>query len=221
MSNCEFCQPTPENFPHFKEFGKDRIDLKVLWETDNLIVKPDILPAGEFHALVVPKLHEYSFARVAVEEEEYGNLLLNIKEAVGDIAVFEHGGFKHGGKVQSVYHAHQHLIGTSGLRVLEYMETVGESEGVSYAFLEGVDECPLSTLRGFDLQEKGYFYIQQGRNALLAVDEEDSFPSQIAQRNMSLLLSGRVLNWKNVDKDEELAKLSVARISNIIERCKE
>ena len=55
----------------------------------------------------------------------------------------------------------------------------------------------------------------------MAHNRDDQIPSQLMQRNMSRLLSGRVLDWKRIGAEEELAVLAVLRIANLLERCKQ
>jgi hypothetical protein len=220
--NCEFCNQTQDRFQHFSEYGVDRIDLTRLWQTDKLFVKPDVLPvSGGFHGLVIPFEHRFSFAQNHGLNEEVGQLLSTIKEKIGkDLVWFEHGGIQEGSKVQSVYHNHAHIIATEEVRVLDFMEDVLDEMNIHTSRLVGVDASPAFNVHALGLEDKGYIYIQQKSEALLAINDDDSFPSQIAQRNMSRLLSGRELNWKQLDTDPELAKLSIVRILDIINLCK-
>ena len=218
---CAFCNPELTVPDYLGKHGVDRIDLTTLYESERLLVKPDILPAGDFHALVIPHEHKFSFAQNHGLGEEVGSLLYQIEETIGDSLVwFEHGGVQEGAKVQSVYHNHAHLIGTEGKDVISYMESVLDSEGVLYSRVAGVDSSPALNLERMGLSDTGYFYVQQGSFGLLATDESDGFPSQITQRNMSKLLSGKELNWKLAGSDPELARQSIIRMFNVIEKCR-
>jgi diadenosine tetraphosphate (Ap4A) HIT family hydrolase len=218
---CAFCNPGSSDFPHFKRMGVDRIDLVHLAETDRLIVKSDIIPASPlFHALIIPKEHKFSFAHNHGLDSEVGHLIRELEAKAGELAFFEHGGFKEGSKIQSVYHNHAHLIATGGRRALEYMADTLSGMNVDFTRHVDVDSSPAKNVRDLELHDTGYIYIQQGHEAILATDTDDNFPSQITQRSMSKF-HGRELNWKEVGQNEDLAKESVTRILQTIATCQQ
>src|SRR5258708_7699873 len=92
---CTFCAPTETDRPHFAEFGRGRIDLVPILETDNLQVLPDALPVSPdgLHMLVIPHPHKYSFAANPDLGYEVGHVLRELEERIGQpLAIFEHGG---------------------------------------------------------------------------------------------------------------------------------
>lgn len=221
-ADCRFCYPASTNHSHFGRFGLSRLDMVPLLETDYVKVLPDILPVSQegIHFLMVPKIHRYSYAAFPEFSSHVGFVLHEVGAMAGEeMAFFEHGGVKDNGKSQSVYHAHAHMISTQGKDVLRYMSDALTNEGIQYQWIETPDESPIANLQQV-FQNAGYLYVQRGRMGIIAHDYNDSFPSQLTQRNMSKLYSGRELNWKETYKDDELAVLSCKRIFNIIERCK-
>ena len=136
------------------------------------------------------------------------------------MVIFEHGGIKDGGRNQSVYHQHAHICTSGGYDTIRYMADMLEAEGVFFDPVDTVDRSPIINLQR-EFKGQPYFYVQQGARGIMAHNRDDQIPSQLMQRNMSRLLSGRVLDWKRIGAEEELAVLAVLRIANLLERCKQ
>lgn len=220
---CSFCSPSPSEFPHFSRYGRERLDVVPILETPNLIVKPDILPVDPdgLHFLVVPKRHKYSFAASPDIAQEVGAVRREMEDKTGEALVyFEHGGVEEGNKNMSVYHQHAHMIPARGNDVLAYMGDRLRALALPHQFIATPDESPVINLQAL-FRGHPYVYIQQGRYGLWAESPDDQFPSQIAQRGMSALLSGWEIDWKQITQSEEHAKLSVARIAQALERCRQ
>ena len=223
--DCRFCSPNNASWEHFEEYGKSPLDKVRLHESANLVVLPDILPVSpKFHGLIVPREHRLALASLFQLNQEVGQTLHRVEKLIGrPLVFFEHGGAsERNGGIQSVFHAHGHLISTEkDIRVLDYMKDVLLRMGIQCLGLEDLDPSPISNIRKAAKKDCGYLYIQMGRQGLMAYDKEDTFPSQITQRAMSRFLnSGHELDWKRIDQDEELARLSVARIASVIKSCK-
>lgn len=220
LRECQFCSPEMTSFTHFEERGLERIDLAILRKTENFVAKPDSLPVHPegIHMLVIPNKHTYSFAQLPTEVgPEVQDLVGDLETTLGEeLVLFEHGGIKHGGKIQSVYHAHAHLIGSGGNNVLGYMAGVLEQEQIGYDVVSA-DHNPVRNIQGA-FQNQGYFYIQQDGFAIVAHDPNEVLPSQLAQRNMSALLTGEVVNWKKMGANPRYADLSVGRISSLLDK---
>ncbi len=217
---CPFCTPQMIGFTHFEERGLPRIDLSVVRKSKSFRVQPDSLPVhpNGSHMLIIPNDHLYGFAFVPTEHGEEVQTLIDGLESTleEELVLFEHGGIKHGGGLQSVYHAHAHLIGSEGHDVLSYMGQVMSGDGIDYELISA-NHNPIRNIQN-TFRGEGYFYVQQNGNALMAHDPEDVLPSQIAQRNMSLLLTGEVVNWKEMPQNPQYADLSIGRISTLLER---
>lgn len=236
ISQCRFCD-TPQilkrdvGFPrhHLTEFGLPRLDVVSLIQTKNLAVFPDILPAepNGLHFLVVPSNHGQAFAQRPDLADELGYVIARVEEEFGAPMIRgEHGGGSpeqgYGeSKNQSVYHQHLHLAGNpEGRDVLEHMkDALTRKEKIHFKSLHGLDGTPSPIVAG-RYTGHPYLFIQQGSEGIWAEDPGDTFPSQILQRNLSSLLSGEVLNWKKIDGNPDLARLSAQRLAKVFEQCK-
>ncbi len=223
--SCVFCNPKESVFPHFQKYGRDRIDLAHLLETDNVVLKPDILPSSpDGHFLVIPKEHNLSFASLPHLAGEVGNMIYEAEQIIKrPLVFFEHGSIHEGSKVQSVYHQHGHLIPDGSIDMLAYMCDSLKKMNIQYDVVDTADLSPIINLqkvcKGFN-----YLYVQQGRVGLIAHDSKDgksadTFPSQITQRKVSELLWHKPLDWKKISCSPELAKLSVSTIAHIVDEC--
>src|SRR3990167_610532 len=108
-SPCSFCQPESSRMTHFERYGKDRLDLVKIAESDNIIAKIDSLPADPhgYHFLMIPKRHKFSFADNEDLAHETGKLKRELENMTGEpLIIFEHGGTKEGNKNMSIYHQH-------------------------------------------------------------------------------------------------------------------
>ncbi len=224
--DCHFCVPSRGSdrpyVAHFAVSGRERLDQVVLFQTENIKVLPDLLPVHPdgLHLLLIPKPHRYSFAAIPELSDEVGITIKALEKMTNEqLIVFEHGGTKEGGSNQSVYHQHAHLIGSQEKNVLKYMSEVLDQAKIEYERISTTDASPIVNLQSI-FQNHGYFYIQQGRSGLMAHDPNDRFPSQLAQLNMSQLLTGNGLNWKQIPTNDDLARLSIERIINLIDICK-
>ena len=222
---CSFCEPQTTQYPHFAAYGRGRIDLVHLLETEHAYVKPDILPSSpDGHLLLIPKPHGTSFAALPQLTSEIGQLLYQTEQILQrPVVFFEHGSIEEGAKVQSVYHQHAHIIPDGSSNVLDFMRDWLNKLGIPHEVIDTSDPSPIANLkRHFD--GFNYLYIQQGRVGLMAHDNldgkpTDAFPSQITQRGASRLFHGRELNWKQIAQSDELARLSVQTIAHIVDDC--
>lgn len=103
MDDCIFCK-----------IAKKEIPAKLVYESENLVVFPDINPSAEVHVLIVPKKHVGAFTDL---QNGDGNLLVevfqvaknlvsqyNLKDNLYRVAV-------NGGLAQHVPHLHFHFLG--------------------------------------------------------------------------------------------------------------
>lgn len=221
---CSFCKPI--DYPHFQRMGRDRLDLAHLIETENVYLKPDILPSSPVgHYLVIPKPHNVSFAALPYElADEVGSIIYQAEQVMGmPMVFFEHGSIEEGSKIQSVYHQHGHLVPDGSTNILDFMRDWLNKMGIAHTVIDTPDLSPMVNLRQ-QFRGYNYLYVQQGRMGLMAHDNvdgdpTDGFPSQISQRGVSKLFRNRELNWKLIPTDDELARLSVASIAHIVDDC--
>ena len=101
---CIFCQIAS------KEVAKDFI-----FEDEDIMVFPDIVPLKPIHLLIIPKKHIHDF--MSLEEDK---LLLKIRKKIQDLVLdndLKDKGFRivvNGGGAQAVDHLHFHLTGPWG-----------------------------------------------------------------------------------------------------------
>jgi len=224
--DCNFCDVNVNKLPHFPRWNAERIDNTVIIDTPSIKVKPDILPGNpNMHLLAIPKAHKFGYATMPEVVNDLGQIMRTVMKKAGEYpAFFEHGGLGEGDKKLSVYHVHGHIYGSKGMRLVDYMRDRFTSFKIPYINVDLTDASPAKTIQDFFKENKlvSYIFAQQGRDAVIALDHDDSFPSQVTQKSMHELFSGAVLDWKQLkDPDTtDLARLSLNRMSNIIKRFK-
>lgn len=103
MNDCIFCQIINKEIPK-----------ELTFESDNLVVFPDISPSADIHLLIVPKAHIRGMAQVS---EENGKLLTDIFAVINKLVKdnqLEGEAYRvvvNGGRAQHVPHLHFHLLG--------------------------------------------------------------------------------------------------------------
>ena len=214
---CVFCGTKESNAQHFGMYGAPLFSQLPLIETEHAKVHVDVLPVGSdgLHFLVIPNTHVLNSSLASPESIFDMGKDLYLMENIYKTTFFmaEHGGSPlvvGTGSIQSVYHSHIHAIGTQGLDCLSYMRDVLKTMHIDSIDVKASDPNPSETLRGLYTGHP-YLYFQQGMAGLFAVDIDHNFPSQITQRSMSRLFNKEVLNWKNIPREPELARLSVQR----------
>lgn len=110
MSDCIFCKIINKEIP--KQFD---------YESDSLVVFPDINPSADLHLLIVPKKHiggirdiGENLANLLAEVYQTANKLVkenNLTEDLYRVVV-------NGGKAQHVPHLHFHLLGGNWKRMV-------------------------------------------------------------------------------------------------------
>lgn len=103
MNDCIFCK-----------IIKKEIPANFVYESDSIVVFPDINPSADVHFLIVPKEHIGSVGDI---REENTNLLVEIYQTASKLV--EDNNLKdnsyrvvvNGGKAQHVPHLHFHLLG--------------------------------------------------------------------------------------------------------------
>ena len=106
MKDCIFCKIINKEIP--KKFD---------YESDNLVVFPDINPAAQIHLLIIPKQHINVFTDL---QKEHGDLLVEVfqvaKQLVSEYNLSEnlYRVTVNGGKAQHVPHLHFHFLGGIG-----------------------------------------------------------------------------------------------------------
>ena len=103
MEECLFCRIIKKEIPS-----------NIVYESDRLVVFPDIHPSADLHYLIVPKEHIGGIGEI---REVHGLLLVEINEIVSRL-VKEHNltddfyrVVVNGGRAQHIPHIHFHLLG--------------------------------------------------------------------------------------------------------------
>ena len=225
--DCPFCHPDKFIKPHFAEYGVCSVLDKIpVLETERIIVTPDVLAVSpEFHLVLFTREdHLTSFASSPELQEEVGSVLHSLGMSLNQPIVFvEHGGVMGLTKpstLQTVGHRHAHIL-PGELRLTDFLGDVLIGMGIDYTTFNSQDTSPLAAISEFpECQQYGYLFAQDittGRG-LVAFDRENVWPSQITQKNVARLLSGQELDWKAMQQDPELARLSVQRVVSTHER---
>lgn len=223
---CVLCDYNKQDVPYFQRYGVRKLTSYVVAETPHYQVKPDIIPGNPDgrHLLVHPKEHVYNHAGLVGHSDEIGRLTYDLEQKFGPLVVFEHGGLQPGNNVQSVYHAHFHAYGgleeVDVIRWMQYMLNggLGSDEIYPYEIISAPDRAFITNLsRRFN--GISYLYVEQGSLGMIVEDREGKMKSQITQRSMHVYFSGQILDWKQIPHNEQFARESVRRISNLVELC--
>lgn len=103
MNDCTFCK-----------IIKKEISSNIVYESDTLVVFPDINPSADVHLLIVPKEHIGGVGEISGEHDK---LLAEIYETANklvednDLKDNAYRVIVNGGKAQHVPHLHFHLLG--------------------------------------------------------------------------------------------------------------
>lgn len=103
MGECIFCKIINKEIP--KEFT---------YESENLVVFPDINPSADIHLLIVPKEHIGGIGDLG---SAHGSLLAEIYKVASELSIqnkLENNLYRvivNGGKAQHVPHLHFHFLG--------------------------------------------------------------------------------------------------------------
>ena len=103
MEDCIFCKIIKGEIP--KQFD---------FESDVLVVFPDINPSADIHLLIVPKQHIEAIESI---EKEHARLLFEVYQTVSSLVAknnLKDNFYRvvvNGGKAQHVPHLHFHLLG--------------------------------------------------------------------------------------------------------------
>jgi histidine triad (HIT) family protein len=108
MEDCIFCK-----------IAKKEVSSRIVLESDNIIVFPDISPKAEFHLLIIPKKHIEHFAAIEEEDVPVWNEMVDAAKKL----IFENGlvekGYRlvvNGGPAAHIKHLHLHLLGGVGVQ---------------------------------------------------------------------------------------------------------
>lgn len=98
----------------FCKIIKKEIPSNIVYETESLVVFPDIHPAADLHLLIVPKEHIASFHDL---EKDHGQLLAEVYQTASRLVSENNLTDKayrvvvNGGKAQHIPHIHFHFLG--------------------------------------------------------------------------------------------------------------
>jgi len=223
--NCNLCDLERDSFTHYEKLCRPDIDRFSVMQSDNFLVKPDVLPATEtgFHLLIYPRFHTITHSKIEGLDFEMNKVLFELEEKFGKFAIMEHGDVDNSNvSLMSVRHAHAHIFNDTGdSDLVEYMGDELKRQGVDCGVVERPNYSYLKSLRRFFIN-KPYLYVQQGGKALYVVENNGNVKSQTIQKKMHRWFNrGSEFDWKEIDKNDEFAKLSTRRISNLIEKCNE
>jgi len=217
---------------HFQRLGlSGDLSKNVIYQTPHFVVKPDSFPVepNGRHVLIHPRRHGVNFASFGDYTDEVGRAVYAIERIWGEkVVIFEHGGSPTvvESSVQSIYHAHVHVVGgLEGIDIVQYMSDMldGGLEPDGRVYEHGISEAPsfvfVDNLQGH-YGEVPYLYIQQGSRAIYAQDPNNAMRSQITQRSMHQWFSETPeLNWKQFKDDQGYVALAAKRVLTLLDYC--
>lgn len=98
----------------FCKIIKKEIPSNIVYETDSLVVFPDINPSADIHLLIVPKIHIRGVGEIG---EEHSKLLAEVYATANRLVVDNnltddlYRVVVNGGRAQHIPHLHFHLLG--------------------------------------------------------------------------------------------------------------
>ncbi len=113
MVNCPFCRELQTG--RLPDFCDVDIDSRILHETNQFVVMPDISPLVPGHVMIVPKAHILCYGAVEAAAWDEFSAVVNatravLKEHYGPSAVLEHGTSSLEPVADHVTHAHLHIV---------------------------------------------------------------------------------------------------------------
>ena len=214
--DCAFCEHQP--WKHFGEYGVPDLSAMVIAESENWRVKPDILPAhqGGLHFVLRPKIHEINYI-YPDNPAELGRLLYGIEANFGGpSAMMKHGDVDDkNSTVMSIRHDHTHLFPDVNIRVIDYIRDIVDQLGIPYSLIRAPDLSYVMQLQQVFVGHP-YMYIQHAGNGLFVNDEHEQLGTQQIQRAMQRHYNGgSTFNWKEIQTDPNMARVSITRLSNL------
>ena len=103
MDNCLFCN-----------IIAGKISAKFVYESDKLVVFPDINPAADIHLLIVPREHIGGIGEIGEDMGELLTQVYNVADKLVEENNLKDNSYRvlvNGGKAQHVPHLHFHLLG--------------------------------------------------------------------------------------------------------------
>ena len=221
VSFCPFCDGLENDSRFYQQYPELNGFPQVLFETESVMVLPDLAPVKSGHILIVPKKHVTSYAFLDDScRREFAHVYDRVKQILNkpDTLEFEHGsGFLNNEKTtcgNSVFHAHWHVIPISesieGIKILDKMldEIPADMDFKSIGLRGSLSTESFLT----ELSENsgGYPYLVfSNSDWAVVLREEDNIevPSQILRRISALVLHGEKgrWNWKNAtDNDRQI-----------------
>ena len=159
LDSCVFCQSRHETFantPEFKRLVGDKIDSRILFETENFVVFPTVGQIVEGYLLIMPKTHVSAISNLdskLLDELEYvySQVRSILKEHYAEPIFFEHGVCRSEYQFNGccVDHAHIHAVpahvNISDNLKKEYKYTkinnvsdLGKYDGTNYLYIDDI-----------------------------------------------------------------------------------
>ncbi|NMB57301.1 hypothetical protein GYA19_05210 [Candidatus Beckwithbacteria bacterium] len=170
------------------------------------------LPGKHPYYLLVPKPHLTGFAYVPQSfGAETNELVQFAKDLTGaqSMVMIENGAYTNGHKVQSVYHAHKHLIALSeGMNLIGYMPELLKARGLNFIQLSRMGEFDdfsiVSALRRrLNGHPANYAFFRQDNCGLLVVSSPDNnIPSQLFKGLVAQVAQTHFFDWKTAEGEE-------------------
>lgn len=133
----------------------------------------------------------------------------------------EHGDFKPGAKVMSVYHAHGHMIGTNKV-VLPELKTRLQRDGFQPIMIDDLTGGAVKKIAQI-VNGNGYLFARQGNTGLLVIEQHGGpqLPSQFGQRNIHEIEADSnddLWDWKKMNGCDEMGRIGVQRTLALVEK---
>lgn len=181
----------------------------IYYETDHFLTTADLYPVVEDpYFLIVPKSHFNAFSQIDNDWSQemdivvrYLRKLFSYKKSY---VIFEHGEVFSEKKVQSVYHAHSHIILTN----INYFPFIFKRMKESKMNPHILSFSTHSTLQEVQkkIKNESYLLFRQGATgALVKIDKNMTIPSQVFRKWLFEFDNPdkKFINWKNLNKEQK------------------
>ena len=216
---CPFCDGLDSDSRFYQQYPELEGYPQILYQTESVMVLPDLAPVKSGHVLIVPKQHVTSHTCLDDScRREFAQVYDFVKEKLGkpDTLEFEHGsGFLNDKQVacgNSVFHAHWHVIPVSGqvegIKILDKMldEIPSDMQFQSFGH-EDVTNSERFLMKLSESSDNHPYLVFRNADWAVVFREEDELavPSQILRRITALVLHGERgrWNWKDATDDDK------------------
>lgn len=181
----------------------------IYYETEHFLATAELHPVvKDPYFLIVPKHHYNAFSQIDISYAKEMDIIVRyLKELFPhkkSYVIFEHGEIFGQKKVQSIYHAHSHVILTNFNYFLHILKKM-KKDKMNPHILRFYTHSTIEEIQKKVKNESYLLFRQETTGALVKIKKEMRIPSQIFRKWMHELDNPdkKFINWKKLSKKEK------------------